>query len=78
MKRFEAEDIVGPEWAEWYALTPAGRLRESEKLWETYLALGGSLEAEPDTQSPFFDPEKWRENALNGRPGVRVLRRGPV
>lgn len=33
------------------------------KLWETYLALGGSLEPERDTQSPFFDPEEWRENA---------------
>jgi hypothetical protein len=48
------------------------------KLWETYLALGGSLDPEPDTQSPFFDPEEWRENTAHGRPGVRVLRRGGV
>ena len=73
-----AEDIVGEEWAEWYRLTPRERFLESEKLWETYLALGGSLEPEPDTQSPFFDPEEWRANFADGRPSVRVLRRGGV
>lgn len=78
MKRLDAEELVGPEWAEWYALTPAERFRESEKLWETYLALGGSLEPEPDTQSPFFDPDEWRENFAQCRSGVRVLRRGRV
>jgi len=73
-----AEDVVGPEWAEWFCLTPEQRFLESMKLWDTYLALGGSLEPEPDTQSPFFDPQEWRENAAHGRPGVRVLRRGGV
>jgi hypothetical protein len=73
-----AEDLVGEEWAEWYRLSPEERFKESMKLWETYLALGGSLEPEPDTQSPFFDPEEWRANASYGRPGVRVLRRGGV
>ncbi len=74
----QAEDIVGEEWAEWYRMTPQERFRESMKLWETYLALGGSLEPEPDTQSPFFDEEEWRASAAYGRPGVRVLRRGGV
>jgi hypothetical protein len=78
MERSEIEELVGAEWAEWYSLTPAERFRESMKLWETYLALGGSLEPEPDIQSPFFDPQEWRENAAHGRPGVRVLRRGGV
>ena len=78
MKRIAAEELVGAEWAEWYAMTPEQRFLESMKLWETYLALGGSLEPEPDTQSPFFDPEEWRENAAHGRSGVRVLRRGGV
>ncbi len=78
VERLRAEDFAGMEWAEWYALTPAERFRESVGLWETYLALGGSLEPEPDTQSPFFDPEEWRENAAHGRPGVRILRRGGV
>jgi hypothetical protein len=72
------EDLVGEEWAEWYRLTPAERFIESMKLWETWLALGGSLEPEPDTQSPFFDAEEWRANAADGRAGVRVLRRGGV
>jgi hypothetical protein len=43
------------------------------KLWETYLALGGSLEPEPDTQRPFFDPEEWRENFARWGPRVRVI-----
>ncbi len=78
MERRTAEEIAGEEWAEWYRLTPQERFQESMKLWETYLALGGSLEPEPDTQSPFFDEEEWRENLVNGGTGVRVLRRGGV
>ena len=78
MKRLCAEEIVGDEWAEWYALSPVARFMESVKLWETYLAFGGSLEPEPDSQSPFFDPEEWRENSAHGRSSVRVLRRGGV
>ena len=76
--RIDPEDLVGAEWAEWYRMTPQERFAESQKLWETYLALGGSLDPEPDTQSPFFDAEEWRANAADGRPGVRVLRRGGV
>jgi hypothetical protein len=72
------EQLVGEEWAEWYALTPIERWAESQKLWATYLALGGSLDPEPDSQSPFYDPEEWRSLAANGRSGVRVLRRGGV
>jgi len=72
------EDLVGAEWAEWYSMTPLERWAESEKLWDTFLALGGSLDPEPDTQSPFYDPEEWRELTSDGRPGVRVLRRGGV
>jgi hypothetical protein len=71
-----AEDLVGDEWAEWYSLTPQERFRESGKLWDTFFALGGSLEPEPDSQCPFFDAEEWRANAAHGRPGVRVLRGG--
>jgi hypothetical protein len=78
MSRIRAEDLVGHEWAEWYSLTPQQRFRESMKLWDTYLALGGSLDPEPDTQSPFFDAQEWRENFGHGRPGVRVLRRRGV
>ena len=70
-----AEDLVGAEWAEWYRLTPAERWRESGKLWASFAALGGSLDPEPDTQSPFFDARAPRKSAAHGRTGVRVVRR---
>lgn len=72
------EDIAEPEWAEWYRLTPAQRWAESEKLWRHYLELGGSLDPEPDTQSPFHDPGAPRAGAADGRAGVRLVRRGGV
>lgn len=70
-----AEDFVGAEWAEWFQLTPAERWRESGRLWDTFLALGGSLDPEPDTQSPFFDASAPRESAPHGRPGLHLIRR---
>jgi hypothetical protein len=72
------EELAGEEWAEWYRLTPLERWRESQKLWEAYLSLGGSLEPEPDTQSPFFDPKAPGASVADGRTGVRVLRRSRV
>ncbi len=75
---FRAEQLDCSEWAEWYRLTPIQRWLESEKLWMTYLALGGSLDPEPDTQSPFFDAKEPRARVAHGRSGVRVLRRGRV
>lgn len=74
----QPEELVGEEWAEWYRLSPAERWLESEKLWDTFLALGGSLDPEPDTQSPFFDPKAPRPRPAHGRSGVRVIRRGGV
>lgn len=74
----DPEDIVGTEWAEWYRMTPQERWRESQKLWSTYLLLGGSLDPEPDTQSPFFDEGTPRAMPFDGRPGVRVIRRSGV
>jgi hypothetical protein len=73
-----AEQLVGGEWAEWYRLTPAERWAESEKLWQVYLMLGGSLDPEPDTQSPFFDPDAPGPRSADRRPGVRVVRRSGV
>ena len=72
------EDVVGEEWAEWYRLTPVQRWLESEKLWQTYLALGGSLDPEPDTQSPFFDARTARSRPAHGRSSLRILRRSRV
>jgi hypothetical protein len=72
------EEKDGAEWADWYELTPEERWAESMKLWQQYLAMGGSLAPDPDPQSPFFDAEEWRALYGDGRPSVRVLRRGGV
>lgn len=76
-ERFTAM-IPEPEWVEWYGFTMQRRWEESEKLWQRYLEIGGSLDPEPDTQSPFFDEEEWRELSAHGRPGVRLIRRSGV
>ncbi len=64
------------EWQEWVALTPMERFRESEKIFAQYIALGGSLDPDPDPTSPFDNPSEWNSNAAHGRAGLRVLRRG--
>jgi hypothetical protein len=74
----EAIDHCEPEWADWYLMTPAQRWAESTKLWELYMVMGGSLDPEPDTQSPFFDAATWRPVSLDGRPSLRVIRRSGV
>jgi len=73
-----AEDVHGEEWAEWMRLTPQERWLETERLWVTFMALGGSLDPEPDPQSPFFAAFEPREEPPHGRPGVRVVRRSGV
>jgi hypothetical protein len=72
------EEIDGDEWIEWYRLTPVQRWIETGKLWHTYLQLGGSLDPEPDTQSPFFDSEAPRARSAHGRPGMHIVRRSRV
>jgi len=72
------EELVGEEWAAWYRLSPVKRWRESERLWEIYIKLGGSLDPEPDTQSPFFDPNAPGTRTADGRLGMCVLRRSRV
>lgn len=78
VNKISAEELVGEEWAEWYALTPMQRWRESARLWEIYLSLGGSLDPESDTQSPFFDRTQPGPRPVDGRPGVHPVRRGRV
>ncbi|MFH1361744.1 MAG: hypothetical protein ABIH69_03725 [bacterium] len=39
---------------EWLNLSPSQRMLETTKLWQLYLALGGSLDPEPNPQSPFY------------------------
>jgi len=72
------EDIIEGEWLDWYRLTPLERWHESQKLREQFLAMGGSLEPEPDTQSPFYDDNMPGPRPVDGRPGVRVIRRSGV
>lgn len=74
----QPEELVGGEWAEWYRLTPVQRWLESEKLWQTYLALGGSLDPEPDTQSPFFDAQEYRQESAKQKRIMRIIRKGRV
>jgi hypothetical protein len=74
----EAEEIVGDEWADWYRLTPLQRWHASGELWEHYLQIGGSLDPEPDMESPFYDGQPPGPCPVDGRPGVRVLRRSGV
>ncbi len=66
------------EWKEWIDLTPMERFRQSEKLFAQYLAMGGSLDPDPDPTSPFYDPETSSTGPAYGRPGLRILRRGSV
>lgn len=70
--------VESEEWLSWYKLTPEQRWRESEKLRQFFLAAGGSLDAEPDSQSPFYTQTKEREMPAHGRASVRLLRRGGV
>lgn len=66
------------EWMEWYRMTPEERWRESLKLWSFYRQVGGSLDPEPDSQSPFDDVFTSRSMPADGRPGLRLVRRGGV
>lgn len=52
---------LSAEWLEWYQLSPEERWKESEKLWATYLEMGGSLEPEVDFQSPFYSLEDYKK-----------------
>ena len=62
--------MVDDEWLDWYRLTPAERWSETQKLWSFYLAVGGSLDTEPDSQSPFDALYLPRESASDGRSGL--------
>ena len=49
-------DDLSDEWRDWIALTPLERWRRSQELFAAYVAAGGSLDPEPDPQSPFYCP----------------------
>jgi hypothetical protein len=60
---------------EWAAMTPQERWAESAKLWELYLAMGGSLDPEPDSQSPFDFEEMQRAIPPVRRASLHPVRR---
>jgi hypothetical protein len=66
------------EWKEWLDLTPIERFRQSEQIFAQYLAMGGSLDPDPDPQSPFYDPQTSGAGAAYGRSGLRALRRSAI
>ena len=72
------EDCLDPDWLECYAMTPLERWRESGKLWAFYLGVGGSLDPEPDSESPFDALYERSPVPADGRPGLLVLRRSGV
>ena len=76
--QISAEELYGAEFAEWISLTPAERFSESMKLWQFYLQVGGSLDPEPDPQSPFYLSGEWSAPPPDARPGVRFIRRSGV
>jgi hypothetical protein len=65
---------VGPEWFEWYSLTPAERWAESTRMWQTYLALGGSLDPIADPKRGYDTGSSHRAMFAHGRTGVRPVR----
>ncbi len=72
------DEICDAEWVEWYLLEPCERWQRTLELWTDFLILGGSLDPEPDSQSPFYDAEAPSQSPSYGRPGLRVVRRGGV
>lgn len=67
-------DNLPDEALEWMLMTEEERLRENQRMWQTYLALGGSLDPEPDPQSPFYILYAAGEEPADRRPGSHRLR----
>jgi len=66
------------EWGEWRRLTPLERWRETQKLWMFYMEVGGSLDPEPDPQSPFSALFETGKVSSDGRTGMHILRRSRI
>lgn len=64
------EGCVDEEVLEWYRMSPRERWAESMRLWDTYMLLGGSLDLEPDSQSPFYDAHARRERQSDPTRGL--------
>jgi hypothetical protein len=71
------EEYMEPEWAAWMHMRPAERWKASRGLLRHYLEIGGSLDPDPDLQSPFWsreDCEAFARGALAGLPLPRQAR----
>ena len=74
-RKHELEGIIDPDVLEWSRLTPAQRLDRSFELLQHYLAMGGSLDPEPDADSPFYvRPEPDEKQAKTRRRTKRVFK----
>jgi len=71
-------DCIEEEVLEWYLLSPQERWAQSMRLWDTFYKLGGRLEPEPDTQSPFHDGQARRRESADGWTGLHSVRRSGV
>lgn len=78
VERLKEAQNDADSWKEWYRLTPLERWHESMKLWQFFLQVKGSLDPEPDPQSPFNDFMPRGKAPAYGGTGMRVLRRGGV
>jgi hypothetical protein len=77
-KALEEARNEAESWPKWYSLSPQERWFESAELWQFYLEAGGSLDPEPDCQSPFDDVMAHGTAPAYGRSGTHVLRRSGV
>ena len=69
-------DSIEPEWLEFYRMTPEQRWVRAAEVRRYYLAMGGSLEPDPDPQSPFWSEEEIAEFARAALPAnVKQTRR---
>lgn len=72
--RILPEDCMDPEWAAWTRMTPSERWQASRALLRHYLAIGGSLDPDPDPQCPFWSREQceaFARDAVAGLPKPR-------
>lgn len=69
-------DSIEPEWLEFYRMTPEQRWNRAAEVRAYYLAMGGTLEPDPDSQSPFWSAEEIAEFARAALPSrVQMKRR---
>ena len=69
-------DSIESKWLEIYRMTPEQRWARATDIRTQYLAMGGTLEPDPDPQCPFWSAEEIAEFARAAIPSrVRMERR---